>query len=150
LPADINHHSTSKTHKNIQIRHVLNLWVNLQETQAYAVHKLRKFSNCCNKADILCFFYRYNSLTRAKVASFFSLPDHTHWHTTVDRTPLDEGSAHRRDVYVTTHKISKTQTYMLPAGFESAITASDRPQTLTLDRSAIGIILIIMLKLINY
>ena len=29
--------------------------------------------------------------------------DHTQWHTTVGRTPLDEGSAHRRNLYLTTH-----------------------------------------------
>ena len=28
--------------------------------------------------------------------------DHKQWHTTVGRTPLDKGSAHRRDFYVTT------------------------------------------------
>jgi len=29
--------------------------------------------------------------------------DHTEQHTTVGRTPLDEWSAHRRDLYLTTH-----------------------------------------------
>jgi hypothetical protein len=38
--------------------------------------------------------------------------------------------------YCTTHT---TQTSMPPAGFESAIPASDRPQTLALDRSVTGI-----------
>jgi hypothetical protein len=33
-------------------------------------------------------------------------------HTTLDRTPLDEGSARRRDLYLTTHNIHKRQTSM--------------------------------------
>ena len=63
----------------------------------------------------------------------FSLPlswgflDHTQWHTTVSRTPLDEGSAHRRDLYLTTHNNHNRQTSMPPTGFEPAIPAGERP-----------------------
>jgi len=52
---------------------------------------------------------------------------------TVGRTPLDEGSARRRDLYLTTHNIYKRQTSMPPAGFEPAIPASEWPQTHALD-----------------
>ena len=62
--------------------------------------------------------------------------DHTQWHTTVGRTPLDESSACRRDLYLTTHNTHKRQTSLPLAGFEPAILASDRPQILALDRSA--------------
>ena len=65
--------------------------------------------------------------------------DYTQWHTTVGRTPLDEASARRRDLYLTTHNTHNWQASMPPAGFEPAITAADRPQTLVLDRSATGI-----------
>jgi hypothetical protein len=41
-------------------------------------------------------------------------------HTTLDRTPLDEWSARRRDLYLTKHNIHKRQTSMPPAGFEPA------------------------------
>jgi hypothetical protein len=34
---------------------------------------------------------------RVLASSFLRLRDHTHWHTTVGRTPLDEWSACRRD-----------------------------------------------------
>ena len=44
-----------------------------------------------------------------------------------------------RDRPVATHKTDKGQTSMPPARFEPAILASDRPQTLALDRSATGI-----------
>ena len=34
----------------------------------------------------------------------------THWHTTIDRTSLDEGSVRRRDFYPKTHNTYKKQT----------------------------------------
>ena len=60
-------------------------------------------------------------------------------HTTLGRTPLDEGSARRRDLYLTTHNIHKRQTSMPPAGFEPVIPASERPQSHAFDRAATGI-----------
>ena len=65
---------------------------------------------------------------------------HTHRHTTLGRTPLDEGSARHRDLYLTTDNTHKRQTSMPPpAGFETAIPASERSQTHALDHSATGI-----------
>jgi hypothetical protein len=58
--------------------------------------------------------------------------DHIQTHTTVGRTPLDEGSARRRDLYLTTQTLYKTKTSMPPGGFEPTIPASARPQTLRL------------------
>jgi len=55
------------------------------------------------------------------------------------RAPLDEGSARRRGLYLTTHNTQKRQTSMSQAGFESAIPASERPQTYALDRAPNGI-----------
>jgi hypothetical protein len=60
-------------------------------------------------------------------------------HTTLGRTPLDEWSARRRDLYLTTHNTQKRQTSMPPAGFEPAIPASERPQTHALDSAVTGI-----------
>ena len=63
---------------------------------------------------------------------------HTRWHThtrlhththTVSRTPPDEWSARRKDLYLTTHNTHNRQTSMAPAGFELAVPASERPQT---------------------
>jgi hypothetical protein len=42
-----------------------------------------------------------------QVSRLFSL-DHIQTHTTVGRTPLDEGSARRRDLYLTTQTLYKT------------------------------------------
>jgi hypothetical protein len=65
--------------------------------------------------------------------------DHTSAHTTVGRVPLDEGSARRRDLYLTTQTLYKRQTSMPPVRFEPTIPASARPQTYALDRAATGI-----------
>ena len=51
----------------------------------------------------------------------------------VGRTPLDEWSAHRRDLYLTTHN---RQTSMPSAGFEPIISAGEWPQTYALDHVA--------------
>ena len=64
--------------------------------------------------------------------------DHTQRRTTVGRTPLDEWSAHRRDLYLTTHNTHNRQTSMPPVGFEPTISAGERPQTHALDRAATG------------
>jgi len=50
-------------------------------------------------------------------------------HTTVGRTPLDEWSAQRRDLYLTTRNTHNRQTFMPPAGFEPTVPASERPHT---------------------
>jgi hypothetical protein len=60
-------------------------------------------------------------------------------HTTVGRSPLDEWSARRRDLYLTAHNTPKRQTSMPPAGFEPTITASKLLQTHALDRATTGI-----------
>ena len=61
--------------------------------------------------------------------------DHTQRRTTVGRTALDDWSACRRDLYLTTHNTQNTQTSMPPVGFEPTISAGERPQNHTLDRS---------------
>jgi len=59
-------------------------------------------------------------------------------HTTLGRTPLDEWSARRRDLYLKTHDTHNRQTSMPPAGFELAISAGERPQAHALNRAATG------------
>jgi len=55
------------------------------------------------------------------------------------RTPLVEGSACRRKLYLATHNIEKRRTSMPLAGFEPAIQTSERPQTNVLARAPIGV-----------
>ena len=64
------------------------------------------------------------------------LIDHTQRRTTVGRTPLDEWTARRRDLYLTTHITHDRQTSMSPVRFESTISAVERSQTYALDRAA--------------
>jgi hypothetical protein len=74
----------------------------------------------------------------SRVFILFSL-DHTQTNTTVGKTPLDEGSARRRDLYLTTQTLYRRQTSMPPVGFEPAVLTSEWPQTYALDRAATGI-----------
>ena len=51
------------------------------------------------------FFLRHWGRTRAVALLFLRFLDRTQWRTTLGRTPLDEWSAHRRDIYLTAHNI---------------------------------------------
>jgi len=61
------------------------------------------------------------------------------WHITLGRTPLDEWSDRRKDLYLTTHNTHKRQTSMTPTGYEPTVPARKRPQDLALDRATTGI-----------
>jgi hypothetical protein len=90
-------------------------------------------------ANVLKFFFFWrNSPTRARAPSFLRFLYHIQWHTTVGRTPLDKGSVHCGDLYLTTHNTRRRKTSMPPTGLEPAIPASDRPQTPALVRWATG------------
>jgi hypothetical protein len=69
---------------------------------------------------------------RVLASSILRFRDHKQWHNTVSRTslPVAETSTWQ------THNTHNRQTSMPPAGFEPAIPAGDRLQTLGLDRSA--------------
>ena len=70
---------------------------------------------------------------------FMRFLDHTQRRTTFGRTPLDEWSARRRDLYLTTHNTHNRQTNIRASvGFEPTIPAGERPQTHALDRAATG------------
>ena len=69
-----------------------------------------------------------------KASSFTSFLDHTQRRTTFSRTPLDEWSARRKDLYLTTHNTHNRQTSMPPVGFEPTISAGERPQTYALEK----------------
>ena len=72
----------------------------------------------------------------AIASSFMRFLDHTQRRNTVGRTPLDEWSARRGHLYLTTHNTHNRQTSMLPVGFEPKISVGERPQTYILDRAA--------------
>ena len=57
---------------------------------------------------------------------FLMFLDHTQLRSTAGRTPLDELSARRRDLYLTTHDTHNRQISMPPVGFEPKISAGER------------------------
>jgi hypothetical protein len=71
-------------------------------------------------------------------SSFMRFLDHIQRRTTIGMAPLDEWSACRRDLYMTTHNIHNRQTSMRPVGFEPTVSAGEWPQTQALDREANG------------
>jgi len=95
-------------------------------------------SNILVISRICLFLARQTPPQRARTSSFTRFLDHTHQYTTVGRTPLDEWSARRRDLFLTTHNIHNRQTSMPPVGFEPIISPGERPQTYALDREATG------------
>ena len=70
---------------------------------------------------------------------FLIFLDHTQRRTTVGRTPLDEWSARRRDLYLTTHDTQNRQISMHLVGFEPKISAGERPAAAHLLRSWVRI-----------
>jgi len=62
---------------------------------------------------------------------------HKHKHT-LCRTPLGEGSARRKQLYLTTGNTHNGQTSMPPAGVKLTISTGERPKTYALDRAATG------------
>ena len=77
--------------------------------------------------------------TRTRASSLRRFLDHTQRRNTASRTPLDEWSARRRDLYLTTHNTHNRQISMPPVRFEPTISAGERPQIDALDREATGI-----------
>jgi hypothetical protein len=85
--------------------------------------------------------------TRVMASTFFMAStflrfflDHTQWRSTVGKTPLDEWSARRRDLYLTAHNTHNRQISIPPVGFEPTISVGERPQTYASDRAATGIL----------
>ena len=67
----------------------------------------------------VCLFDFGATVLQWAIASPFTRSlDHT-WHTTVGRTPLDEWSAPRRDIYLTTPNTHNRQTAMSPGGIRT-------------------------------
>ena len=82
--------------------------------------------------------------TRAMTSSVFRFLDHTQRPTTVVKTPLDEWSVRRSDLYMKTRNTHKGQISTPSAEYEPTISAGERPQTYARDdlATAIGYILL--------
>jgi hypothetical protein len=88
--------------------------------------------NCLDSTDKHCRLRRvqYSCLSQQPCSGLDHLiveisRSHTVIHTTVGRTSLDEGPAHRNGLYLTTHNVQNRQTTRPPAGFEPVIPASE-------------------------
>ena len=92
----------------------------------------------CVRRQSFFFFLWHCDPTPFMASSFLMFLDHTQRRSTVGRTPLDECSARRRDLYLTKHNAHNRQTSMPPVGFEPTISGGERPQTYALDRADIG------------
>ena len=79
-------------------------------------HTFVHIGHCVMWRVIFFFLWRYDP-TRVMASSFTRFLDHTKRRTTVGRTPLDEWSARRRDLYLTKHNTHNRQTSMPPVGF---------------------------------
>ena len=79
--------------------------------------------------QVLPFLFRPLLPTYCRCRRLLHLITHNSTHT-LGRTPLDEGSARRTDVYLTTHNTHNIYTSTPPEGFELATPPSERPQTL--------------------
>jgi len=96
-----------------------------------------------------CFFWRCDPAL-VMPSSFLRFLDHTQRRTTLGMTPLDEWSARRRDISLTTHNTHNRQTSMPQVGFETTISAGERPQTYALDRAATGTGAIVQYSTVNH
>jgi len=71
-------------------------------------------------------------------SSFTRFLDHTQG-TTIGRTLPDVGSAHHRDLYLTTPTTDRHPCPPPPVGFEPRVSAGERAQGYAIDHVAIGI-----------
>ena len=76
---------------------------------------------CLTLRRLMSYIYIYIYMEQP----FLMFLDHTQRRSTVGRTPLDEWSARRRDVYLTTHDTHNRQISMPPVGLEPTISAGE-------------------------
>jgi hypothetical protein len=65
------------------------------------------------------YFFIHESTARVSLGLLVVEISRSHWYTALGRTPLDERSARRTDLYLKRHKTVKTQTSIPPAGFRT-------------------------------
>jgi len=74
----------------------------------------------------------------AMASTFLRFLDHTQRRITVGRTPLDESSDLRKELYLKKHSTHNRQTSMPLMGFEPKLSAGQRPQTDYLEHTGSG------------
>ena len=83
-------------------------------------HHLRTVLGSGYASSVLCDFFPIwrCSPTRAMASSFLGFIGHTQQRTAVGRTPLDEWSIRRKNLYLTIYNTHNRKTSMPPARFE--------------------------------
>ena len=119
--------------------------------EAHRKHSLRPYRKICSKR--LSNPRRFSQVPHIGSCLIFYVAQQPLWgqgllnsdasrsysrHTALGRIPLDE-SAHCTDLYLTKHNTHKKDTFWRPAGFKSAISANERPQTHALVWAVTGI-----------
>jgi len=123
------------------LKHITCLWSQLSVLVFYSLIPVRTSLYLSYAAPPPYFFFCHGATNLVR-QGFLIVEDswsHSGRHTALGRTPLDEWTAWRTDLYLTTHNTYKWLSSMPPAGFDPAIPASERLQTHALDRSAAGI-----------
>jgi len=93
---------------------------------------------CVNTCLFVCLFLACQPPSGPGPPHSRGFLDHIQRLITDVRVSVDEWSARRRDLYLTTHNTHNRQTSMPPVGFEPTISAGEQLQTYTLDRAATG------------
>jgi hypothetical protein len=99
------------------------------ETSVHIHRTTRSHVREGNSFNAFCFFFDGATAPRGPGPPHYRGFTITLRHTTLGRTALDVWSASPTRLYLTTHNTHKRQASMPPAGFESPIHASERPQT---------------------
>ena len=95
-------------------------WQEFRKSQCKALH----FPPDATQPIVRVYFI---ALYRALASLRTRLLDHKQRRATFGRTPLNEWSVRRRDLYLTTHNTRNRQTSMPRVGFEPTIPAGERP-----------------------
>ena len=94
---------------------------------------------CWEKLHVSCVVCFWSECPQwARASSFTRFPNYTQRQITVCRTPVDEWTARRRDLYLATHNTHNRYPSIPTLGFEPTISAGEQPQTNALNREATG------------
>ena len=88
--------------------------------------------------DCLFFLFCATATQWARASSFTRFLDHTQRHSAVGRTPLDEWSARRRDLYLKTHNTHNRRDIHASCGIRTRNLSRDRTQTYAFERAGTG------------
>jgi len=111
--------------RNLQWVHSIKTCKKQHNILKYCSNKMFK----CSFSFFLFFSFGTTAPQWARASSSTRFLDHTQRRTTVGRASLDEWSARRRDLYLTTHNNNNRQTSMRRVGFEPTISVVERPLT---------------------